>query len=69
MFYFTKYYDKGELFKVDNYLSPLTQQQVEEKMDLLDLYKSQPGAFVKYGQMIKYEKIVNAKDFEAVYNL
>lgn len=65
LFYFTKYYDKGELFRVDNYLSPLTQQQVEEKMDLLDLYKSQPGAFVKYGQMIKYEKIVNAKDFES----
>lgn len=63
LFYFTKYYDKGELYKVDSMLPKLSQQQVEEKMDLLDLYKSQPGAFVKYGQMIKYEKLIKEKDF------
>lgn len=63
LYYFTKYYDKGELYKVDSMLPKLSQQQVEEKMDLLDLYKSQPGAFVKYGQMIKYEKLIKEKDF------
>lgn len=64
LYYFAKYYDKGHLYKVRKYLPKLTEEQVEKKMDLLDIYASQSGAFVKYGQMIKYEKLVKAKDFK-----
>lgn len=64
LYYFTRYYKKGDLFKVEDELKELPQTEVNEKMDLLDLYASQPGAFVKYGQMIKYEKFINAKDFK-----
>ena len=64
LYYFTRYYKKGDLFKVEDKLKKLPQAEVDAKMDLLDLYASQPGAFVKYGQMIKYEKFINAKDFK-----
>lgn len=64
LYYFTKYYNKGEMFKVREHMISLPVELFEEKMDLLDLYASQPGAFVKYGQMIKYEKFINADDFK-----
>lgn len=65
LYYFAKYYDKNHLYKVKEHLPQLTEEQVEKKMDLLDIYASQSGAFVKYGQMIKYEKLVKAKDFNS----
>lgn len=65
LYYFAKYYDKNHLYKVKEQLPQLTEEQVEKKMDLLDIYQSQSGAFIKYGQMIKYEKLVKAKDFNS----
>lgn len=64
LYYFAKYYDKNHIYKVKDQLPQLSQEQVEKKMDLLDIYESQTGAFIKYGQMIKYEKLVKAKDFK-----
>lgn len=64
LYYFGKYYNKNELKRKKKHLTRLSDEQIKDKMDLLDVYDSQAEAFVKYGHMIPYERIINAKSFK-----
>lgn len=61
LFYFGTYYNKEELRKVNDFLTPIDENILKRKLDILKLYESQDFIDKKFGHMYPYEMWVQAE--------